>query len=437
MTTIGKALNELEPGDFLNITKIMPAGSLEARRLVSGVMFYWRVTLNGKTHREPLGAYDPSAPPKSHTATSKGLSVVAATRLAEGMATIHFDNLDNGGYKAVKEAKQKVLDDKAATELRTREFTLSKLLDEYCSFQEKQGRSSFKDARSIFELHIKQAFPDVASQSANTVTMEQFVAMMRRLQKMGHGRTSNKLRSYARAAYQLALRASANAKTPEVFTNFGISHNPLTETVVDASSNRADKNPLKLQQMRLYWNSIKDLKGLPGSVLRLHMLTGAQRIEQFVKLKTDEIDERLILLWDDKGKPGKARENPVPLIPPAEVALSQCGPVGQFALSTDGGKTHIHATTLSKWAQAAVGGLIPDFQAKQLRSGVETLLASLKVDKEIRGRLQSHGIAGVQDAHYNGYEYIDEKQEALNLLYQRLIEKSEPLADSRAGADRT
>lgn len=91
-------------------------------------------------------------------------------------------------------------------------------------------------------------------------------------------------------------------------------------------------------------------------------------------------------------------------------------------MSGNEGKTHISNTTLSKWAQAAVGDLLPQFQAKQLRSGVETMLAANKIEKETRGRLQSHGISGVQDVHYNGYEYLDEKLAALELLY-KLISK--------------
>jgi len=42
--------------------------------------------------------------------------------------------------------------------------------------------------------------------------MEQFVVMMRGLQEAGKARTSNKLRSYARAAYALALREKADAQ---------------------------------------------------------------------------------------------------------------------------------------------------------------------------------------------------------------------------------
>ncbi|MCY1542418.1 hypothetical protein D9M68_781640 [compost metagenome] len=82
----------------------------------------------------------------------------------------------------------------------------------------------------------------------------------------------------------------------------------------------------------------------------------------------------------------------------------------------------------------AVGDLIPDFQAKRIRSGVETLLASARVSSEIRGRLQSHGVAGVQARHYDGHDYMTEKLEALKKLYQQLqpVKGSKVVAFRRA-----
>jgi hypothetical protein len=47
---------------------------------------------------------------------------------------------------------------------------------------------------------------------------------------------------------------------------------------------------------------------------------------------------------------------------------------------------------------------------------VETWLAGQRVSKDTRGRLQSHGVGGVQDAHYDGHDYMDVKTEALQLL---------------------
>ena len=109
---------------------------------------------------------------------------------------------------------------------------------------------------------------------------------------------------------------------------------------------------------------------------------------------------------------------PLPLIPVAAAALLECKPHGDWALSTDGGKSHLAATSLSGWAVEAAADQIPDFQAKRIRSGVETLLASARISAEIRGRLQSHGVSGVQARHYDGHDYLAEKRQALVTLHK-------------------
>lgn len=62
---------------------------------------------------------------------------------------------------------------------------------------------------------------------------------------------------------------------------------------------------------------------------------------------------------------------------------------------------------------------------------VETLLASQKVSKDVRGRLQSHGVSDVQARHYDCHEYIDEKREGLDALYVSLTRKAPAKAIAR------
>ena len=111
------------------------------------------------------------------------------------------------------------------------------------------------------------------------------------------------------------------------------------------------------------------------------------------------------------------------MIKEAHKALAECGPSGLFALSTDAGETHVAATTLSSWASAAALNTIDGFRAKRIRSGIETMLASVGVPQDIRGRLQSHGIAGVQARHYDGHDYLPEKKKALETLYKLLEQR--------------
>lgn len=169
--------------------------------------------------------------------------------------------------------------------------------------------------------------------------------------------------------------------------------------------------------MLIYWNCIKVLPGFEGAVLRLHLLTGGLRIKQLVRLKTNFIRNDEITLFDIKGRPGgEPRPYVTPLPSLAKQALEASNPSGLYALSTTGGNTHLAATTLSRWACNAVGSHIPNFNAKRIRSGVETLLAKHNFDESIQGRLQSHGISGVQNRHYDGHDYIELKKAMLEIL---------------------
>jgi len=315
--------------------------------------------------------------------------------------------------QATKEAEK-------ATVLQNQTYTLEKLLNAYCDYLKSLGRISHSAARSIFKVHVLEPWPEVASMPANQVTGEQVADMMRKTIEAGKDRTANKLRSYMRSAYQVAKASRSKASIPLAFKSFNVKSNPVSDTEPDESANRADKNPLNAEELRTYWQAIKPMPGFIGAILRLHLLTGGQRIEQLSCLLTANVTPDSITLFDGKGRPGKApRPHTVPLIPEAAAALKMLNPSGAFALSLDGGKTHLGERTLSNWAKAAAVG-IENFQTKRIRSGVETLLASGRISTDTRGRLQSHGISGVQARHYDGHDYMDEKREALETLFNLL-----------------
>ena len=219
--------------------------------------------------------------------------------------------------------------------------------------------------------------------------------------------------------------------------NYGIISNPVAEIEPDQSQNRPDKRPMRAAKLRTYWHLIKPLPGFKGALLRLHLLTGGQRLEQLVNLETANITDDAILLHDGKGRPGRPpRPHTLPLVKEAKKVLTECKPTGEFAPSSDGGQTHVAATSLSHWAVEATGVHLQDFQAKRLRSGVETLLASAGVSMEIRGRLESHGIAGVQARHYDGHDYVAEKRRAFETLW-RLLEQRTPVVKAAPMATRS
>jgi integrase len=307
-----------------------------------------------------------------------------------------------------------------AAALAAEQFNLRALLDDYIAHQKAIGRSSHRDAATIFKLHVFGPWPKLAKLPANQVTGEHIADMMRRVIENGHGRTANKLRSYVRAAFQMAKAARSKPTIPVRFKDYMVTANPADDTAPDESANKPDKRPLTLAELRVYWQAIKGLEGFKGAVLRLHLLTGGQRIEQLVKLRTIDTTAITITLLDGKGRPGKAaRPHTVPLIEQAAEALRQCEPQGDYAISMSKGAKHLSADTLARWARA-VATDVEAFEAKRIRSGVETALAAARVNSDTRGRLQSHGVAGVQARHYDGHDYMDEKRQALESLFALL-----------------
>ncbi|MEY5097992.1 MAG: hypothetical protein RJA36_711 [Pseudomonadota bacterium] len=62
------------------------------------------------------------------------------------------------------------------------------------------------------------------------------------------------------------------------------------------------------------------------------------------------------------------------------------------------------------------GESIDGFQLKRIRSGAVTLLAAHGASREVRARLQSHGLTDVQARHYDGHDYMSEKRLVLDIL---------------------
>ncbi|MBN8505521.1 MAG: integrase [Burkholderiales bacterium] len=414
---MAERLRTLTPGAFVTLRKIEQGGALQARLLNTGAtQLYWRYTHDGKTDRVAIGPYDPSASPKSLAPTTRGYSIAAAAEACRSKALIQHQTKPVGGYREHAEKIKRTHADRKAKERDQAEQTLAKLLDAYCDHLQAQERRSHADARSIFNLHIKEAWPKLAATSAALVTSEQVTDALRKLIEDNKGRTANKLRAYLRAAYQCALDVNSLPSIPVRFKDFRVTSNPAALTKRSAEHDRADKRPLSLDELRQYWTLLDRVPGFAGVALRLHLLTGGQRIEQLAKLKRADVSASAITIFDAKGRPGQGpRTHVLPLTPRARKELGGLSKTGEFALSTDGGETHVSAATLSGWARD-IATAIPNFQLKRVRSGVETALAAAGVSKEVRGQLQSHGLSGVQARHYDAYDYAKEKLEALQKL---------------------
>jgi hypothetical protein len=319
--------------------------------------------------------------------------------------------------------------EKKATESR-RVHTLRALCATYCQHLKTQGKSSYRDAEGIFKNHLLDAYPALAETPALEVAKADVVAAQRRLIESGKKTTARKLRAYLRAAYTSAIRSDSDSMLPADFAKFGITDNPVASTAPIKS--KPAKNPLPEKDLQKYWNALQREESIVGAALRVHLLTGAQRAAQLVRMDANrDLNRETLRLLDPKGKRDEAREHFLPITPAVRKELKNLSADG-YVFSTDGGTTAMHPTSLTTWARdIGKRAGIEGFQLKRVRSGVETLLAAAGIPLHIRGQLQSHGISGVQATHYDAHEYLPEKRQALAVLYERLEKRTKPRGKAR------
>ncbi|AKP92226.1 tyrosine-type recombinase/integrase [Achromobacter ruhlandii] len=435
--TLKTAIETIKPRQFLRIESVSPRGSLEIRKAAKdGITFYYRFTHDGKPDRVQIGLYDKLAPPKSVNPTKQGYSLSAARFAAAALAARHYEARDEGGLRGLlQQAKAEVEAKQEAEALAAvaKGYTLEKLMTVYADGL--RNPATAKDTRNSVQKNVKVAFPKIAATQANQVTTEQISTVLRKILEAGHKTTARQVRAYLHAAYEQARKINNDPAASKRYAPFNVKINPVSDVSSIPNSYGVDKNPLMPEVMREYWKVI-NVPGRESAFLRLHLLLGGQRLEQLLRLKSEDVRPNAVVLEDTKGRSGNVRLILIPLIEAAETALNELRYTeGEFAFSINPG-TPLSATTLRRWAKNVVGDSIEGFSLKRVRSGVTTLLAKLKVPKEFRDELQSHGLSSVEKRHYNLYEYFDEKKEALQAMYDFLNASGEEKERERRPRER-
>ena len=275
--------------------------------------------------------------------------------------------------------------------------------------------------------------------------MDEFVGLLSKLVQAGKGRTAEKLRSYLRAAYGLALQSKTNPDAPQALRNFGVRVNPIASISALSKYNRPRERVLSVEELSRF---LKRLLALPDSVKRdallLVLYLGGQRPAQLLRARLVDLDlsARTLTLYDPKGARTQPRTHVLPLTQSAQAVLARLAErASNFKADEKGrsqplfsstGKQLLRIETVSAQvteiarAMLEAGELRERFELRDLRRSAETMLASLGVSKDTRAQLQSHGLGGVQSRHYDRYSYLSEKQSALEIWERHLNDLLEP-----------
>lgn len=320
---------------------------------------------------------------------------------------------------------------KAATEAAQHEkesqqrYTLRALLDAYCEHLEANGKAqSARQAKSIIKCHVFEAHPDIAALPASDITPDHAATMVRYVIEQGKDRAAGVLRSYLSAAFNAGRKARYNAKLPAAFIAYQVQINPV-ELIATIAVNRGDRT-LNADDLKAYIAALSD-DDLSDMALKLALLSGGQRMAQLLRAKVSDYDKdsQTLRLWDGKGKRSTPREHLLPLAPKAaaivEKLIERAKALETPLLFSSFGKTQLVETTPGKRATAICKAMKCEaFDLRDIRRTCETMLAGMGISRDTRAQLLSHGLSGVQAAHYDRHSYTNEKRAALVAWEQRL-----------------
>lgn len=318
-------------------------------------------------------------------------------------------------------------------------LTLRSLLEDYCKHLESKGKiQSARQARSVLKCHVLESHPEIAALPASEITSDHAATMVRKVIEQGKERAAGVLRSYLSAAFNAARKARFDTKLPASFIAYGVQLNPI-EPIATIAVQRGNR-VLSSDELKSYLSAL-DEHDLTDQALVLALLAGGQRMAQILRAKTTDYnpDSKTLRLWDGKGKRTTPREHLLPLGPKASVIVcklivrakrleeatakseGRAPAYNDLWLFSSTGKVQLAETTPGKRAAEICKNMKSSpFDLRDIRRTCETMLAEMGISRDTRAQLLSHGLSGVQAAHYDRHTYAKEKREALQAWEQRL-----------------
>lgn len=242
---------------------------------------------------------------------------------------------------------------------------------------------------------------------------------------------ANRVRAYLHSMFQNGLKYDHQPKNAKSGIKFQLKFNPVTLIEKDKSVENVIDRVLTWQEIHDLVNSdlLSDIHKLQ---LKLILALGGRRPSEVIKIQMSEIDyneQHWILPVDRSLKNGLPLL--VPLTPLAidliDQAYSLVNKEGIFLFPSRGnpkakkplGRNTLSIAVKKYWEKQGV----EQFTPRDLRTTFKTLGGSLGLSKEIRDRVQHHSLTkDVSGKHYDFYDYMREKREALEIWCEKLSE---------------
>jgi integrase len=309
--------------------------------------------------------------------------------------------------------------------------TVTQLFEYYVSYLNDEGKRAYKDVEQLFERDIKQS---IGYLKARDVKPAQIRDIIRAVHKRGAKIQANHTRTYLMAAYSFGIRFD-NDVIHDNKTLFRLDYNPVRDIPVPARSKPGERN-LSADEIYDLWHKL-DTSGMSLSAktcIKLLFATGGQRVEEVLHMRWDELDFNRQLWELSSSRTKNSKPHVVPL---SDLAISLIRDMKQSKSEyvfphKDDNELLMPSHTISKAVNRfcvprknkqgdIINSGFTKFIPKDIRRTVKSRMGEIGISKEIRDRLHNHALHDVSSKHYDRFDYLQPKKDAMKIWNDWLV----------------
>ena len=313
-------------------------------------------------------------------------------------------------------------------------ISVGHVMNAYSDWMARTGKYSAPAVKNQFEKHIKKKFPKLWNKPAKDFMPVDAKAIID-ARSSASVHEANKLRSYMRTAYQMAITAVATSDDVREFIDLGFDHtfsNPVIQkapkTIQTNRKRRVSLEQIKYE-LQSYWKILdsNEIPEVPSLMLKIHLLTGGQRPAQLTRVTNSDVmlteNAPYIRLIRTKGRSAPLdTDHIVPLTQKAAGLLQKVGDVnypfsltGQNQMAPSQFSRLYRSHISEKMSQKISVKYSETFSLSAIRKSSTTFWRQ-SVPWHVEALLNDHGRANdVQADFYDQNDYFKEKLEALLL----------------------
>ena len=286
-----------------------------------------------------------------------------------------------------------------------------------------RGAATADQVHQRLGLHV---IPMIGDQAAKTIVEDQINAVLAKVYHKGHRVMANRIRGYLLTAWKWGRKHDRDYRYQGDGIRFQIQHNPLADIPRDAAAESVVDRVLTWHEIKMLWHACTDVISLPIKLCcQLCLATGGQRPGEILGIHDGELDlaERLWRIPGSRTKNGLA--NIIQLNDLAAGIITQARfyrEGGDYLFPMRGSpdqptRSDSLYTSIRRYSQRVP---VEPRTPKDLRTTFKTRGGEVGLSKEIRDRIQNHALNDVASKHYDMWDYVPEKREAMDRWGARL-----------------